>query len=402
MKNDRIFAVAASAAFGLLVCLNTLAFGDEPSDWVVRTVASNVYADSVDVMTGPDGEVIVGYGSQVPAAVGNATVARLPAGAETFQYRTDLGVGSYASFAADRFGNVFYATNDKSGQGIRVGQDFGGFGDLPSSYVPGSESAILISVPTIGVNPNGMPVVAYADSEGARCISSFDAIAERWATESLAEVGASWGNMIFQSLAFDASGTPVVSFVGDNASRPGGSSQIVAVRNSGRWENIAGDTAIGYYFGTAPVAAAPDGSVGFAYIDSNGQLCFNSYGGCLGTPESIIDASVYPVLSPHSLAYDNDGNPAVLYHTGELTYSPLHLARRDGSGQWTDEALPVHASMGSLTFDQYGNPLIAAYSYTPYGNAVVLLSKQVVPEPTSLSLAMGALLALAAYRRRVR
>lgn len=388
-----IITIAFFAALRVLGGLTASTLGEESSEWVVRTVASGVSAENVDVMMGLGGEIIVGYATLVPASVGNVTVARLPAGEESFQYHTELGGGNVASFAADPFGNVFYASHDFTEGGMRVGQDFGGYGDLLSSYHPDSGTTVPSAAPTIAVNPSGMPVVSAMDQSGARLLSTFNAIEAQWQTETVTGLGldspATPVGPNCQSLAFDSSGNPVLTYVRQTGDPAG--PLVVALRRSYGWENVADDQAVAW-IGTS-TATALDGSIGFVYVDEDGFLSFNSYGDVLGVRETISSSAWNVLLTPHSLAFDNAGNPAVIYSLASTAVTPLHLARRDALGQWTDEVLPVDGSFASLTFDQWGEPLIAASSY----DGITLLSKSVVPEPGTFLLTIMGAFALIAY-----
>jgi hypothetical protein len=395
------FVVKTAALTGLCVlgCLTASTLGAENGAWIVRPVATGVSVENVDVMAGPDGEAIVGYAAKVqPGSGGNVVVARLPTNGAAFQLRTEPGGGDIASFAADHFGNVFYSSRDPAGGGIRVGQDFGGFGNLLSSLHPASGIALPMAVPTMGVNPSGMPVLADMDQFGTRFLSTFNAIAAQWQTEAVSGPGLDSSALPAgpncQSLAFDSAGNAVLAYVQQTGSPVG--PLVVARRGTSGWENVATDAA--FAMSGASVAAGPDGSVGFVYTDASCRLSFNSYGDALGIRETISDCPGW--LTPHSLAFDGEGNPAVVYGWNASTPTPLRMARCNAQGKWTDEVLPVDGPFASLAFDAQGDPLVVACTY----DGVVFLT-QSVPEPgTLISTAAGvlALMAYALFRRRGR
>ena len=124
------------------------------------------------------------------------------------------------------------------------------------------------------------------------------------------------------------------------------------------WTNVAGGTALAQ--SGVCVAAAPDGSVGFAYVNAAGSLCFNSDGNTLGSVQVVSSAA--SCLTPCSLAYDSAGSPAIVYSLASsgATANQLYLARRNSQGVWSDELLPVSGQQASLAFDALGEPLIAA------------------------------------------
>jgi len=162
----------------LLVCSAFAALGDEGTSWIVRPVAVGVAVENLDVMVGPNDAVIVGYATTSQTGPGGDVVlARLATGGQVFQYRSEPGGGDAASFAADRFGNVFYATRDPQIGSLRAGQDFGGFGPMASSVYSASGGAVASSVPTVGINPDGMPTLIHLDQSGVRVLSTFDIVA---------------------------------------------------------------------------------------------------------------------------------------------------------------------------------------------------------------------------------
>lgn len=367
MTNHSIPKAAALTGLLILAGWSSIASADESSAWIMRPIATGTTAGNVDVMTGPNGEVMVGYASMDQ---GDVTVARLPQSEKLFQRHTDPIGGSIASFAADKYGNVFYATKNLN-TGMRVGQDLGGFGGLVSNVHPAADTMDRWTIPAIGVNASGLPVVVNQSNYGLRLYSTFNPIESQWQTGAFCVEGFSLGSSIspsYQSLAFDAHGNPVMACVQarDNA--------IVVARRDGsqlNWSNLAQDSALMKY-GTT-VATASNGEVGFAYVNGIGELNFNSYGDDLGTRQTI---SAQPSsLTSHSLAYDANGNPAIVYSQSSTSASAnaLHLARRNSQGQWTDEVLPVNSQFASLTFDAQNTPLVAAYT----GAGITLLGKNI-------------------------
>ena len=159
-----------------------------------------------------------------------------------------------------------------------------------------------------------------------------------------------------QSLTFDANNNPVLAYVQQPGSSAG--TLVVARKIASGWTNVAGGAALAQ-FGVC-VAAAPDGSVGFAYVNAAGSLCFNSDGDTLGSMQVVSSAA--SSLTPCSLAYDSAGNPAIVYSVASSgpTAPQLCLARRNSQGVWTGELLPISSQQASLAFDALGEPLIAA------------------------------------------
>jgi len=335
----------------------------EGCSWVVRPLAVDVSAENLDVMVGPNGKVIVGYATSMQAGLGGDVVlASLASGDKFFSRRSEIGGGNAASFAAGQYGNVFYASRDVSGNGMRVGEDFGGFGSMTSSLHPDAAFSSRLVIPTVGINLAGTPVVANIDVSGARTLSTFNVAQGKWQTESLSTLGldssATPAGSNCQSLAFDSAGDAVLSYVRrtGNTAAP----LVVARRNAGGWANLASDTALAPY-GTS-VAVNTDNTIGFAYVNASGSLCFNSYRDGLNVLETVSTKAGY--LTSHSLAYDAAGNVAVAYveSSSTSTSNVLHLARRSTSGTWSDEILPVRGQRVSLAFDANGNALVAVCS----------------------------------------
>jgi hypothetical protein len=61
-------------------------------------------------------------------------------------------------------------------------------------------------------------------------------------------------------------------------------------------------------------------------------------------------------LSPRSLVYDSQGNPAIVYGASD---GQMHYFWRAGDGVWQDDVLPVPGVRGSLAMDEADNPYIA-------------------------------------------
>jgi hypothetical protein len=316
-------------------------------------------ATNVDVHVTHAGDVLVGVA--VPDGTGDSGVvalARLRSVDIRFQYKFDGASAGVASFDVDRFGTAFYASYSRITPNLRSGQDFLAFGPLTSSEHPYAPNAATGASATLTVDRGGIPAISGLDEDGFRFVSRFSVPTGTWDTETLPIVPPSTVSPVsainHQALAFDKAGNPAISFV----NVVGGSPElVVARRGQFGWLVVAADAAR-YESGTS-VASSPSGGIGFAYVNSMNELVFGSHE--VSSSQQLV-ATAQPFLTPRSLAFDPDGNPAIVYSEAQAidTFGPLHLARRDAQGQWVDEVLPLDASIASLTFDSVGNAYVAA------------------------------------------
>ncbi|MBN2475587.1 MAG: PEP-CTERM sorting domain-containing protein [Pirellulales bacterium] len=370
MRTSATNAVALGLCV-LCVCA-CQALRGEASEFFVRSLELGGPVENVDVVVTPYDDVAVGYG--LPD--GTVTLSWMRAGERLFDDLRDPAAGDAASFAADGFGNVFYASRGPGGEGIRVGQDFRGYGSLRSSLHPDSADFLVSVVPAMAVDRAGLPAVAGIDVSGARFLSRFDVPLAHWETERVGSFGLGLSPPPpapnCQALTFDTAGHAALSYVQDTL---GGLGPLVVAReDASGWANVADATALSV-FGTS-VAAPPDGSIGFLYVDDTGQLTFGAHS--TGAADPIVISPLASHLTPRSLAYDTDGNPVVVYSEWSGGVDPpfglLHLAHRDSQGQWTDQTLPVDSQRASVTFDSRGNPLIAAVTSSGVSLLAVTLS----------------------------
>ena len=363
-----------------LVCLAALVLGltcsmVQGADWVVRPFLPGVSiaTSNIDAMWLPDGTAAIGYTYPMVSSQGELTIARLAPGEKLFQWKTAAECNYQASFVADNSGNIYFTNLGPDGtdiRGVRVGQDLGAFGGLITSAHPYAASASNGATPTMAINAEGMPVIVGIDNSGYRFLSTFDVQTSQWQTDTLTGLGTvdlAYGmSGVSQALTYDTNGKGVLSFTRNGSPV---SPLVVARQTSSGWTNVVSANAYGS-LGTS-VAAGPDGLVGFAFVNENGQLTYGENDGVSTTFEVVKTLS--GGLTPHSLAFDADGNPALVYgqNTGAGT---ANLVRRNAQGQWTTEELPVRwCQKASIDFDAQGNLLIAALS----NDLVTVLAKNI-------------------------
>ena len=344
------------------------------SNWVARTIVTDaegiIY--NADVMVSPAGEVSVGYAISLGGLVGGPiTLAKLN-DQLLFEYHTFDLPGTAPSFAVDPYGGVYYASNNLQNSGpTTFGQDLGPWGGLQDSEILDSDGLLY---PSLAVDQYGIPALAgNASNTGTMSYAHFDVPSGQWQTQIVGPMG--WYG---HSLCFDSDNKAALAYVqytpGQSAWDP--APLIIARDGSMGWDNstLAIDA---IPRALASIAAGLNGEVGFAYYTDQG-LMFGTNSNSGDTLELINpnDGS----LRSHSLAYDPDGNPAIV--SGLYEDPQLHLFRRDSQGQWSEELLPATDGypVGNLTFDSAGNPYVAALDYPSPPN-ITLLSPVLPPHP---------------------
>jgi hypothetical protein len=324
--------------------------------------------ENLDIHVSPAGDLTIGFAlANTPGAQSGVTLAQLPAGQLSFDY--DLGdvPASAASFGWDALGATYFAAVDHSLSELRVGQDVDVLGGLTSSPHPFSGQHDGSSSVALAVDQEGFPAIAGVAQNGQRFFSHFDVKAGSWGTERVGTPGYT-AALNQQAVTFDSQNRPTLSFV------EGSGALKIARRNPALWQTVEVGQAESS-FGTT-LALDPAGGVGFAYSNSNQELLFGSYDATLAGPQ-VVSAQGAGLLTPRSLAYDAQSNPALVFSGAQSSdaFHPLHLARRDALGQWMDEILPVDALQASLTFDAAGYAYIAAVTET----GIALISQNIAP-----------------------
>ena len=353
-------AVAASLAALAGLAATTLRADDA---WIVRSVAPGLTSpNDLDVLVAPGGNVLVGYATPAQSGQGgNVVLACLASGQESFTAQTDVGGGDAASFAIDRFGNVYYAARDSLHSDVRVGADLGLFGGMTSSVLPGSGAFLASAVPTLAVNGNGLPVIAEINQSGAVSLSTFNVAQASWQTTTPLGLGLnSPAGPNCQSLTFDTGNNPALGYVQPSGS--GAGTLVVARQSPSGWTNVAAGTALAQY--GVSVAAAPNGSIGFAYVNAAGALCFNSDGNCAGQRANHQQRAEFSHAVQPGVRFP--GKPG---HRVQRLFRGAEPGPADSQGAWTDEVLPVSSQRASVAFDAAGEPLVAAA--TPGGIALL-------------------------------
>jgi len=329
-------------------------------DWVVRTVHIREEATpaNADILLSSAGDVRVGYAlgfSGLPVEVATLN-GRL------FEYDTfDEPAGGSATFAMDAFGGAYYATG---GTQTHYGQDLGVWGgkqtvDLLSLRF----STHPFSCPAIALDNHGVPAMLGLTSTGGATYARFDIPSGQWVTEAIGAAAPGFGS--FGSLCFDAQDRPVIGYL-----LPSG--MTISIRTDSGWQALY--TAMDRAGSTVPtVAIGLGGEVAFAYHGTSGLVFGEVRDGVVSTATIDVNSARGGYLLPNSLAYDPDGNPAIVYRT-ELDDN-LRLFRRDADGNWTQELLPTSSLWGSVAFDGTGNPYVASS-----GLDTVYLMGPTVPE----------------------
>jgi len=327
------------------------------SAWVVRPMTASTsdhpWIYNADVMVSPAGDLAVGYSltQQAVAGAGPVTLARFNGCG--FDYgRFDMiepegaaARGLAATFDMDEFGNVCFASRmDLAPNGIAIGQDAGVWSPMQAAIV--EELYCHGLHPIVALDQHGIPAVAGSQGDGSGMFySRFDIASGRWESERVPgpDGSALWPKT---AMCLDGDNRPAIAYVDDFGT------VILARRGALGWQTNPVGTCTAW--GGVSVAAGPDGSVAVAYQDPTYRLRLAVSSGASLTVE---DVGAGGQIIPHGLAYDPDGNAAIVYGT-LAEGGRLHLARRV-EGTWTYQDLPGKAFCGSLTFDAAGNPYVA-------------------------------------------
>ena len=323
------------------------------TDWVVRPIVADaegvIY--NADVMVSPAGEIAVGYAiSPGYPSGGTVTLARLRG--RIFEYRDFSLDGMAPSFAMDGAGGVYYASNlDSNSAATTLGHDLGMWGGMHDDIIV--DSCPRPSAPSLALDHQGVPAVAGNYAEDGMVYSRFDIPSGRWQTQTIGPPGLQQANR--QSLCFNAENRAAVGYVNYTGLEASPATLIVAREGSFAWgiAEVAGDAIAP---GGVSIAAGAGGSVAFAFISPNG-LMFGTNDGAYTNVEMVDSAGVG--LMSHSLAYDAAGNPGIVCGTG----SGLRLWRRDQTGLWDQELLPIPDTgdmRGNLAFAGDGEPYVLA------------------------------------------
>jgi len=329
--------------------------------WVIRPLqaySGTSVVFNADVMVNSAGDLAVGWATAAdPYNPGPITVAR-PDGYD-FDYQTFGTPGVFASFAMDTGGGVYYAANPGLSQLPSFGQDLGMWGGVQEEPLDPTMGYRPTSTPVIAVDDHGIPAIAGDGLDGMR-YSRFDIPTGKWLTESirLSQPG------FARSLCFDGQNRPAVGYLGSGW---GGPRQFgLARRGIFGWElTPLGMASVPSNY-LMSIAADPVGGVGFTYHGLDGL----TFGHTEEASQLLVGDSSF--LLPHSLAYDPEGNPAIVAGAAS---GELRLWRRSSEGVWTGELLPVEGVFGNLTFDDDGNPYVVAID----GDAVTLLGPSLTP-----------------------
>lgn len=327
------------------------------TDWVTRPIvrnADNGIVYNADVMVSPAGHVAVGYAlfdKQEPD--GPITLARL--NDRLFDYK-DFNLQDVApSFAMDRSGGVYYAGGYYSS--TIFGYDLGMWGSMKDGVIIESDPRPVC--PSVALDQHGIPTIAGSSGSGNEMLySRFDIPSGQWKTESVGPGGFLCANG--HSLCFDTANKATVAYVQGTGNSDEPAPLIIAREGLAGWSNITvADDAI--FINRVSIAAAPNGGVGFAYVSPEG-LMFGTNDGPYTSVE-LIAPDITGRLASHSLAYDPDGNPAIVFGHDDSS-GLISLLRRDTEGTWSGEFLPAleepisDTVFANLAFDADGNPYV--------------------------------------------
>ncbi len=280
-------------------------------------------------------------------------------------------VGHFNSLAFDAAGNPAISYYDWANEDLKLAYDRDGNGDFTSDEILTIDSAELVRS-SLAFNAAGNPAISYSDSTNDNLKLAYDrngdgdfADADEMLTvDSTGHVG------YCHSLAFDASGNPAISYFdfynhdlklaydrnGDGDFFD--SDEILTVDSSG---------AVGRHNSLAFDAT---GNPAISYLDyTNQDLKLMRGSNCSGDLEIDTVDSDGDVGSNTSLAFDDADNPAISYL--DITNEDLKLAYdRDGNGDFTsDEIITIDSAelaYSSLAFDANGNPAISYSASTNY------------------------------------
>ncbi len=374
MGRDSKQGLAVFFAFLLIGILAPRAGAE--GDWVVRPVSwdDHYHTENADVMVSPRGHVAVGYTSGEIGTIfgggppGVATIARLD-GSE-FDYR-EANIPSYAAtFAMDEFGGVYYASNGTYSSDPAFGYDPVAEEGMQEELFSPDLHLDDWATPGIAVDRQGTPAIACAgdtSQKGTRFLQR-DTESGQWVAETISSRSRYSG----YSVCFDTNNHPAVGFSTFEANLY----RLILVRRAGSvWEErIVGETPNRGYFMGKPrisIAANSNGEVGLAYV-IEGEMFFERADGNDAPERPIGDLADSGMLLPHSLAFDPDGNPAIVL--GNVLW-------RLSGGSWAQEHLPLKFLASNVTFDANGNPYVVGLVDNYYTGAsnIVLLGKNLPP-----------------------
>lgn len=215
--------------------------------------------------------------------------------------------------------------------------------------------------------------LATASRTGVLALSAFVAIFTaggvlafqewQWSTPDVVEPD---GVTVPPGFAFDPeTGAPAVAYVVRTSSKelslffatgdPGGA-PLAATKELVDSGSSIGDAFLGF---------GGDGNPGIAYALS--EIRYARYDGTNWIVERV-DRSSSP---PGGLAFGPDGLPAIVYNGGNGATKDLRVARRTVSG-WTIEIVKARAGIDSrrqaIAFDNEGNPVVV---YSPFGTVYI-------------------------------
>ncbi|MEM7248300.1 MAG: hypothetical protein AAF533_23400 [Acidobacteriota bacterium] len=206
------------------------------------------------------------------------------------------------------------------------------------------------NAPWLALAPDGALTIAVGGHGTELWFGRHDEV-DGWAWELVRTLP--FTNFMFQSLAHDAAGRPVVAYHDRNAPER---TVEVARRGPGGWVPELVDS--GVVVENTHLARAPDGTLWLAYgTRSDTRLAHEEAGGW--TVEVLPGVAA---RSEVALGFEPDGEP-VLAVVSDGSSGPVYLAREGGawSAEVIDPRLPESQTV-ALAFDADGRPAVGYYS----------------------------------------
>ena len=206
---------------------------------------------------------------------------------------------------------------------------------------------------------SGNPAISYYDDSN-KCLRFARSNGANWHFETVdGYPGHTMG--YYTSLAFDSHGNPGISYISGIS---GASNLKYAYFNSSSWriEDIELAGGMEGYTTSLNFDSLDNPHISYTHYGTSGDLHYTSKNNGIWTIEVVVQNGAVGFWN--SLALDGQDNPHICYY--DDTYGDLKYARRIG-GQWALETVDSAGIVGkycSLALDSSGNPHISYHDQT--------------------------------------
>ncbi|MEM1446214.1 MAG: hypothetical protein AAGF84_09180 [Planctomycetota bacterium] len=335
-------SIIRDLAIGGVLLLLATATSAQP--WDVRVAADNGSGFApIDTLILPDGTRALGYRDQR----GRATVTYQTDVGFT-QFNEGEGVGGFASFATDPFGQIHFASIAGD---VVYGTDFARRDQFALEFDPGETPGNPVSNSAIAVDERGIPTLLRwfnENSGGSFVADTFDPVSTQWQPQRV------------------PSSLQANNNIGVDATYLSDGRQAWLASNGFEWEVLIEDAQAGWnqpFALTGTRSGAPflssltgfgDGGLAFATFNA-GKIEVNLFDGVALTTETITESPGPYLLSFDAIADDGADGLGVVFTEPN---GSVFLAERVGADDWTVEDLGVAGRFASLAYGASGSPVI--------------------------------------------